>query len=306
MDENEQLQHLEQASRLSGLTPGRLALPASRQCIAGRTRLHYLDWGGSGAPPVLFLHGGCLTAHTWDVACLALSDDYHCLALDQRGHGDSEWSPEVDYRPTTQLGDVEGWIDSLGVTRPTLVGQSLGALNAFSYARAHPERVAGLVLIDIAPEAAFSSGAARIAAFARAPAEFDSIEPLVERAMAFNPRRREELLRRSLWHNLRRLPNGRLTWKYDRRFLSQGTEGTESLIGALRALAEDASSVPCPTLIVRGGSSDVVSRRAAEAFAARFPAGQWVEVAGAGHSVQGDDPGALVALLRPFLAALHR
>jgi esterase len=301
MNESEALEHLALASRLSGFTDVALALPASRQCIAGRMRLHYLDWGRQGAPPVLFLHGGCLTAHTWDLACLALRNDYHCLALDQRGHGDSEWSPEVDYRPSAQREDVAGWIDALGMDRPVLVGQSMGALNALSYAHAFPERVAGLVLIDIAPEASRSGGAARIVEFARAPAELDSIDAFVERAVAFNPRRRRELLRSSLLHNLRQLPDGRLTWKYDRRFLATGMT---TVANALEELATQAREVSCPTLLVRGGDSDVVTREAAAAFAACFPAGQFAEVAGAGHSVQGDEPAALVALLRRFLAAV--
>jgi esterase len=301
MDENQALEHLARASRRSGFADLPLALPESRQCIAGRTRLHYLDWGRRGAPPVLFLHGGCLTAHTWDLTCLALRNDYHCLALDQRGHGDSEWSPEVDYRPHAMLRDLHGWLDALGVPPPVLVGQSMGALNALLYARAHPTRIAGLVLIDIAPEAASSAGAARIAAFARAPAELDSVDAFVERALAFNPLRQRELLQHSLWHNLRQLPNGRLTWKYDRRFL-QGE--VETIARVLRELPEQARHVSCPTLLVRGADSDVVTREGAAAFAACFPAAELTEVADAGHSVQGDNPAALVAALQRFLPAV--
>jgi esterase len=301
MDENQALEHLARASRLSGFADMPLSLPESRQCIAGRTRLHYLDWGRQGAPPILFLHGGCLTAHTWDLTCLALRNHYHCLALDQRGHGDSEWSPEVDYRPHAMLQDLHGWIDALGVPSPVLVGQSLGALNALLYARAYPGRIAGLVLIDIAPEAASSAGAARIAAFARAPAELDSVEAFVERALAFNPLRQRELLQLSLWHNLRRLPNGRLTWKYDRRFL-QGN--VETITRVLHELPEQVRHVSCPTLLVRGADSDVVTPEGAEAFVACFPNGELAEVPGAGHSVQGDNPAALVAVLRRFLAAV--
>jgi pimeloyl-ACP methyl ester carboxylesterase len=163
----------------------------------------------------------------------------------------------------------------------------------------HPERLAGLVLIDVSPEAAGSSGAERIVDFTRGtPTEFDSIDELVERAVAFNPKRRKPLLQRSLFHNLRRLPNGKLGWKYDRRMLTGNTQG---IAAALRELGERAHAVSCATLVVRGGESDVVTRAGAEAFAARFPAGRFVEIPGAGHSVQGDAPAALVAQLRQFL-----
>ena len=70
-------------------------------------RFHYLDWGIKGLPPVVFLHGGGLNAHTWDIVCAALRRERHCLALDQRGHGESEWSPEMDYATESHAGDLE-------------------------------------------------------------------------------------------------------------------------------------------------------------------------------------------------------
>jgi pimeloyl-ACP methyl ester carboxylesterase len=278
-----------------------LTLPESRQCIVGRMRLHYLDWGTAGQPPLLFLHGGRLTAHTWDLVCLALRGEHHCLALDQRGHGDSEWSPEGDYRPSAQLTDITGWLDALGCERAVLVGQSMGALNAFRLARAFPGRVRALVLIDIAPEGHQSPGARRIREFGAAT-EPDSLEAFVARAVAFNPRRRPELLRRSLLHNLRPLPDGRLTWKYDARF---GPQLFQSIAAAMDELATGAGEVECPTLVIRGGESDVVTREQGLAFAARFPAARFAEVAAAGHSVQGDNPRALVEELVAFMRELR-
>ena len=81
-------------------------------------RFHYLDWGTAGRHPILFLHGGGLNAHTWDVVCLMLRRDYHCFALDQRGHGDSEWEPTSDYSHDSQVGDVEGFFAKLQLKRP--------------------------------------------------------------------------------------------------------------------------------------------------------------------------------------------
>ena len=87
---------LRQAVAIAGLDPVEITLPHDHQLIIGNLRFHYLDWGGSGHP-LLFLHGGGINAHTWDVLTLMLRDRYRCIALDQRGHGDSEWSPVIDY-----------------------------------------------------------------------------------------------------------------------------------------------------------------------------------------------------------------
>src|SRR4051794_31152425 len=95
----EALAHLRLAVRIAGLEVDELVLPTEHDVVVGGLRLHYLDWGSARRPPLLFLHGGCLTAHTWDLVCLALRKQFHCLALDLRGHGDSEWSPTVDYGP---------------------------------------------------------------------------------------------------------------------------------------------------------------------------------------------------------------
>jgi esterase len=294
------LGHLERVAQLAGVRYSELALPRSRHCLAGRMRLHYLDWGSAGRPHALFLHGGCLTAHTWDLVCLALRTERHCLALDQRGHGDSEWSPEVDYRFEAHQKDLRAWIAELGCERPVLVGQSLGAINALLYAHAHASELAGVVLVDVAPGVQRSIGAQRIGEFTRgAPDPLESVEEAVARAREFNPRRDPALLRRSLLHNLRERPDGRLTWKYDRRFLAVPMleRGAE-----LERLGVAAAEVSCPVLVVRGAESDVVSASEAAAFAASFRRARLVEIPGAGHTVQGDNPRELIQALREFFA----
>src|SRR2546428_993110 len=136
MDQAGQIEMLREAVALAGLQARAIVLPEDRQMIVGAMRFHYLDWGGDSRP-ILFLHGGGLNAHTWDVVCLMLRDRYRCVALDQRGHGDSEWSPANDYGVETQVGDVEGFIDALELKSPVLVGQSMGGLNSIGYAVRH-------------------------------------------------------------------------------------------------------------------------------------------------------------------------
>lgn len=296
----EALAHLKLAAELAGVDGADASLPEDRHLVVDGLRLHYLDWAGDG-PDLVFLHGGALTAHTWDVVCLALSPDHRCLALDQRGHGDSEWAPAMEYDIEHHVGDLTGFIDQLGLERPVLIGQSMGGLNALAYASENAGRLAGLVLIDVGPRVS-RNGAQRVADFVLGPAELGSVDEFVERAMAFNPSRDPRLLRRSLLHNLRELPDGRYTWKYDRRHLSQET--FERLYSILRTLTARLGTVTCPTLVVRGADSDVLGEEDAASFAAALPDGRWTSIPGAGHTVQGDNPRGLAEALRRFLGGL--
>jgi pimeloyl-ACP methyl ester carboxylesterase len=294
----EYLEHLRDASRMAGLTLPELIVPAEHQIVLGNMRFRYLDWGSPGKRPLVFLHGGGLTAHTWDLVCLALRPDYRCLALDLRGHGDSEWSPVMDYGIEAHRGDVEAFIDHLGLDGLGLVGMSLGGLTALAYAGRQAARLSSLVIIDVGPEAR-QEGARRIAEFVAAPAEFDSIDEVIERALSFNPRRDASLLRRSLRHNLRQMPSGKLTWKHDRRHRAKFD--AEEWARRRQGLWDEVPRISCPTLVVRGGRSDVFHDEDAEKLAGALPRGSWVRVEDAGHTVQGDNPRALVTELRRFL-----
>jgi esterase len=296
----DELAQLGLAAELAGLDLGEVSLPQDRFVELRGLRFHYLDWGGAERPPVLFLHGGGLNAHTWDLVCLALRPDHHCLALDQRGHGDSEWSPAREYDLDDYVGDLEAFVDRLAPERIALVGQSLGGAAAMSYAIRHSDRVAALVLVDVGPDVAMEGGASRIVEFVRAPAELDSVEEFVERARAFNPARDPRLLRRSLLYNLRRLPGGKWTWKYDRGDVS--SERFRRLVADVAELGEGLPAIRCPALVVRGALSDVVSDEQAVRLAERLPRGRFARVENAGHTVQGDNPRGLVEALRPFLS----
>ena len=298
----EQREHLAQAAELAGLDEVEIVLPESCHVVLGGMRLHYVDWGLADRPPILFLHGGGLTARTWDLVCLALRRTWHCIALDQRGHGDSEWSPGLDYGTEAHLRDLEGLIETLGLERPVLVGQSMGALNALTHAARRPDELAGLVLVDMTPDVRME-GTERVFDFVSAPAELDSVEEFVERAVEFNPARDRRLLRRSLLHNLRQLPDGRWTWKYDRRAMTR--ERFEQIRGEVSRLRELLDAVTCPTLVVRGGSSDVVSEESAAGLAAALPRGEWTSVPNAGHTVQGDNPRDLAAAIDEFVRRIQ-
>ena len=292
-----QLNHLRTVADLNAMSIEEFVLPESRHVLAGNTRLHYLDWGGNSHQHVLFLHGGALTAHTWDLICLSLRSDYHCLALDLRGHGDSEWSPGMDYSISTHGQDVEQFVDALGLERVVVIGMSRGGLVGIELAARQDDLVDRLVLVDVGPEIR-TLGTDRIRAFVRQPAELHSVDAFVERALQFNPRRNRDLLRTSVMHNLRELPDGTWTWKYDRRHFGRWDHMFDA---ARRDLAGRLPLISCPTLVVRGEMSDVFTVEDAENVVARLPNGRWVSIPRAGHTVQGDNPAQLVLALREFL-----
>jgi esterase len=300
MTDEEDIELKRLAARLAGLDIAEFVTPRSAQVILGGMRFHYLDWGGEGKRPILFLHGGGLNAHTYDLVCLALRSEYHCLALDQRGHGDSEWSPVMDYGFAAHAADIAAFVEDRKLEGFVLVGMSMGGMNALAYAPA-AKTLAGIVLIDIGPEFR-TSGAERIREFTSEAAELDSIEEYVDRALRFNHRRDPDILRRSLRYNLRQLPSGKWTWKYDRRHHGSTSRARHAELA--KTLWSNVDAIACPALVVRGGESDVFSDADAAKLAARFRHGRWTKVEGAGHTVQGDKPAELVVALREFLSGL--
>jgi pimeloyl-ACP methyl ester carboxylesterase len=293
-------EHLKLSSATAGLTLPDLALPDAHHVVLRGMRFHYLDWGTRGLPPMLFLHGGGLNVHTWDLVCASLKPERHCLALDQRGHGDSEWSPVMDYATESHAEDLGAFVDHLGLERFVLVGMSLGGANALAWAGSHSERLAALVLVDVGPEVR-QAGVRKIAAFTSEATPLDSIEDFVAKALAFNPRRDATLLRRSLLHNLRRMPDGKWMWKYDQRHRARALDPAAA--GRRRDLLWSAvAKVSCPTLVVRGAESDVFHDEDAARLSGALSHGRWVKIANAGHTVQGDNPAGLLVALRAFLS----
>ena len=291
--------HLKTTAVRAGFSFDEVVLPSAKTVLVDKLRFRYLDWGNEALRPILFLHGGALTAHTWDLCCLALRDEFHCIALDQRGHGDSDWAPDADYSIAAQREDVRGFVDRMGLDRFVLVGMSMGAINALAFAVSYVEKLSALVLIDAGPEVR-RRGSSRIRDFVNGGAEPESLDAIIERALAFNPRRDPKVLRRSLMHNLRQQTDGTWVWKYDRRRFQQMGEAHAA---ERQGLAEGLAKVTCPALVVRGAESDVFHEEDGIKLAARLPDGKFVTVPKAGHTVQGDNPKDLAAALREFLAA---
>ncbi|HSM84545.1 MAG TPA: alpha/beta hydrolase [Candidatus Limnocylindrales bacterium] len=298
MEPAEELEHLMLAAKISGVET-EIVLPKRGEIATPRMRLHYLDWGTAGRRPMVFLHGAALNAHTWDVVCLILREQYHCHALDQRGHGESAWAEDGDYSGDAHRGDIEAFVDGLGLDQFVLVGHSMGGFNAFNYAFDHSHRLAALVLVDAGPTM-LVKGARRIVDFVTQTAELDSLEEAIEKAIEFNPRRDPRLLRRSLLHNFRQSPSGKWTRKTDLR-MWHGMRDREKERDRLKERFRQAARITCPTLIVQGSLSDVFTSDDAQELAKQFKDGHYAQVGEAGHTVQGDNPRAFAETLGDFL-----
>ncbi len=260
-----------------------------------RLRFHYLDWGSEGRLPFVLLHGGAQTAHSWDDFAPVAREEYHVYALDQRGHGDSDWAPDGDYSRQTQCEDVAAFVSALQLSPFILAGLSMGGINAITYAARYPDTVHALIIVDVGPEIN-TQGRENIQNFTRIE-ELDSFEAFVERAHQFNSRRSVDNLRQRLSYNLRQQPNGKWTWKFDQQRLGAGGRSGSGPEG----LWEDVRKIRCPTLIIRGGESDILTPEAAQRLQTAIPQSRLAVVPRAGHSVMGDNPAGFAATVLEFL-----
>jgi esterase len=270
-----------------------------RSLVLHGQRFHYTEWGEASAPAVVFLHGVTGHARSWDREAAALASHDRVLALDQRGHGDSDPAPDGDYTVATMAGDLAAFVDALDLRRFRLVGLSLGGRVAIAYAADHPARVERLIVVDIGPEVAAAGRQRVFGAMAQSPERFAAMEEAVAYVRAANPRYTEALVRERVRHGLRPLPDGGFTWKYDRALREQIRLG---LLRDAIDLWPRWAALRCPTLLVRGAESDILSSETAKRMLQTLPAARLVEVPGAGHTVPGDQPAAFLALVRGFLA----
>lgn len=238
----------------------------------------------SDRAPIVLLHGGGQTRHSWAGAAERLAERGHeCWVPDLRGHGDSDWAPDGDYGMETMVSDLEAVLAHVG-RRPVLVGASMGGMiGLVSEGRLRPGRLRALVLVDIATQLE-EQGVERIVSFMNgAPDGFASLEDAAGAIAAYRNRpvpTNLDGLRKNL-----RLRNGRWYWHWDPAFLSGTSRHQRSDPGSL---ADAARSLRLPTLLVRGGMSDMVSPEGAQAFLEQCPHARFVDIAEAGHMVVGD------------------
>ncbi len=264
-------------------------------------------FGDADAPPVVLLHGGGQTRHAWGATGMSLAGTGRsAIAVDLRGHGDSDRSPDGDYSVDAFVGDVRAIVAALGAP-PVLVGASLGGMAALLAVGESPHADAeALVLVDVAHRFELA-GTDRIVAFMRgAPDGFASPDEAAAAVAAYLPHREPRGDTAGLRRNLR-LRDGRWHWHWDPRLLGApgslgDPESRERTLARKRAAAE---ALTLPTLLVRGAISDVISPEIVEEFAELVPHAEVVDVSGAAHMVAGDDNDRFTDAVTGFLAAVR-
>ena len=272
--------------------------PQDMTVEANGLKLHYLDWGTAGKTPLVMLHGLRSHAHSWDDVSAALCSDYHVLALDQRGRGDTDWAPGGDYSTDSFVADLRGFTQALDLEKFILIGHSMGGRNSMAYAGQYPETLEKLVIVDIGPKVG-PAGGDRITQEMRAvPEEFDTFEDVIVYMSKQNRFASDEVLRRRLTYATKELPNGKVGWRYDLEVREQRRHGT----GAPPAdLWPAVRNITCPTLIVRGADTDTLSAEMAKEMEQTLAQGKLVQVSSAGHMVFEDNPEDFITQITAFL-----
>lgn len=249
-------------------------------------------------PAILMLHGGGQNRYSWKNTGQVLADrGFHVVALDSRGHGDSDRSPTANYSVDSLGADTLRVIDQIG--GPTvLIGASMGGLTGILAAHeAGPEVITKLVLVDVVPRFE-KDGSARIRDFMFSGVDgFDSLEQAAEAVSAYLPHRAKPRSPEGLKKNLR-LRDGRWYWHWDPAFL---TKPADDPFVRMDMLEQSAIDLRIPILLIRGKLSDVVSPEGVQDFLTKVPRAEFVELSDAGHTAAGDDNDAFTEAVVEFV-----
>jgi pimeloyl-ACP methyl ester carboxylesterase len=285
---------------------GPKASPTSHSYFSQRLRLHYLDWGNDDAPPLLMLHGNRDHCHCWDWMAERLRDDYHVIAPDFRGHGDSQWAIGSTYVMSDYLYDIAQLVHQKGTEPVRIVAHSMGSMVAQRYAGTFPDQVTRLVAIEgygrlgrwfdgDTPSARVRNWIDSIRVLSgRTPRRYATLEEAYERMLEANGRLTPEQARHLTIHGANQNEDGTYSWKFDnyvhaRPMWEMSPEDTREL---LRTIA-------CPVLFIGGAESFAVSED--DAFLADFRDARLEIVQGAGHWPHHDQLDVVTDLVRDFL-----
>jgi esterase len=272
----------------------------SRNIVLRQLRFHFLEWGARDAPPIVLLHGGHQSAHSWDLVSLHLARRYRVLALDQRGHGDTEWARDVTYSNHEMSLDAEAFIGALGLEQPILMGHSMGGRNAMLLTKRDQTLLRALVIVDVGPEVS-DRGRQVIAGFVRDNEEFDDLDHFVRNVQQYDPYRSREHIERTVKYNMLQRADGKFVSKCDsnprRLGLVRGSGPLENIT------LNDARAFRLPVLAVRGANSAILTADAAERLCDALPQGMLVTVQDCGHNVHGQNTKGFIDAVGGFLEA---
>ena len=282
--------------------------PTSHIYFSQRLRLHYVDWGNEGAPAMLLVHGGRDHCRNWDWVAQAFKADYHVIAPDLRGHGDSQWLVGGSYATIDYVYDIAQLVRQTGLQDIVLIGHSMGGSVSLAYAGLYPQTVHKLVSIEgmgMSPATADDSapGHERLLSWvenlralsARIPKRYPTLEDAFERMQQANPHLTEDQARHLTIHGSNQNEDGTYSWKFDnymRAWSPVGLSGRQTLALYRR--------ISCPTLLVHGAES-WASDPAADGRLDYFRSARSVGVENAGHWVHHDQLEAFLGLVWPFV-----
>lgn len=302
MTKLEEFDNLKQSAKDLGITHGEEIRYQSRNIVIRHQRFHFLEWGDRKDPPLLLLHGSNQSCHCWDLVSLHLSTQYHVFALDQRGHGDSEWNRGAHYSVEEMAKDAASFLQTLAITTPIIVGHSMGGMVTLALANNHPELLKGIVVVDIGPEVN-ERGAKMIREFVGQNFEFDNLDEFLDRVAKYDRYRSREHMERTIKYNLLRRADGRYVSKHDRRRYFVPNDSKKVHISGAPSL-EQLKKLNLATLIVRGGDSNVLAADAARRFVSALPNARLETVPDCGHNVASQNTLGFLAAITPFLTKI--
>ena len=273
-------------------------LPSDRFVQVNGLRIHYLDWGNAGKPPLLLLHGIGRVAHTFDHVASHFNERYHVMAVDLRGHGDSGWDPKGAYLVEDYVKDIEGLAGELRLANFVLWGNSTGGRVAQVFAGMRPDRVAAVIVEDVGPERPREIADSVTSRILREDEKgWAGENELLAELKTSNPRTADEVLRAYAHYGSKKRADGRLIWKRDPN-IANGFVPTQ--------LWQYVRQIRSPILYILGGRSSIVPLETQERLREALPQVQIVTMPGLGHYPSEESPEDYLRIVDRFLAESER
>ena len=270
--------------------------PKKRYVSVNSLRLHYLDWNGSSSRVMILLHGVMENAQIWDSFAFSISDHLRIIALDQRGHGDSDWASPPAYSCNDYVRDLSEFIESLGVNGVILMGHSMGALHAIKYTYMKPEKVKGLIHVDIEPSPLPENREYLNERYNIQPSFYISIEDYMGRIRKTIQYAEKDMIQNFASSSLKKESDGKFYIRFDKEVLKHFDQ--YDLLPHVR-------DIKCPTLIVRGEESMVMRREKAQEMNRYISNSKLAEIPSASHIVPIDNPKSFQQVVMGFLKDFH-
>jgi pimeloyl-ACP methyl ester carboxylesterase len=266
----------------------------NRKFAGAGVEINCVDYGGEGRTPLLFIHGGSAFGHWWDFVAPSFTSQFHTLAMDLRGHGESGWSAAAEYGMADYAADVSAMVNTWGLGEPVLVGHSRGGIVALTYAAARGAKARALVIIDSLPQTTPEMLTWTQSMKTWRPRRYATLDKACEsfRLLPAETHATPAMLRQIARFAYKQDESGAWVVRIDPR--CRGRDPFDVL--------EYLPAVACPTLVVKAALSPMITREVAQRMAAAAPQGSMAEIEDAYHHVMLDNPAALARTLSQFLA----